>query len=167
MRNALIFLGVGGLAFGIYKFYMAQIEIMKQLSIKIKDVKIIEGNYQNVKLLIKTIITNNSEINFTLTGYDLDLYVNGKKVSKITNSNLEEKLEGFGNESAIDFYATFSPQQFFETDLLGGILNLFDRTDIQIVGTASVKKGLFKWNKYPVDISFQLSDVLWGNDDED
>ena len=117
MRKALIFLGVGGLAFGIYKFYMAQIEIMKKLSIKIADVKVLGGGYDEVELLIQSVITNNSEINFTLTGYDLDLYVNSKKVSKITNSNLQEKLEGFGNESQIDFNATFSPQQFFETDL--------------------------------------------------
>ena len=166
MRKALIFLGVSGLAFGIYKFYMAQVEILKQLAIRIGDVQVIEGGYQNVKLLIKAVITNNSEINFTLTGYDLELYVNDKKVSNITNSGLDERLEGFGNESQIDFYATFSPKQFFETDLLGGILNLFDRTNIRVVGTASVKKGIFKYNKYPVDISFQLADVLWGDNED-
>ncbi len=166
MRNALIFLGVSGLAYGIYKFYMAQVEILKKLSIKIADVQVLGGGYSEVNLLIKTIITNNSEINFTLTGYDLDLYVNGKKVSKITNSGLNEKLEGFGNESQIDFNATFSPQQFFETDLLGSVINLFDKTDIRIVGKANVKKGILGFTNYPIDVEFQLADVLWGDDED-
>ena len=166
MRKALIFIGVGGLAFGIYKFYMAQLEILKQLSIKIGDVQVLGGGYSEVNLLIKTIITNNSEINFTLTGYDLDLYVNGKKVSKITNSGLNEKLEGFGSESAINFNATFSPQQFFETDILGSVINLFDKTDIKIVGKASVKKGVLGFANYPIDVEFQLADVLWGVDED-
>ena len=77
MKKLLLFLGVGGLAYGVYNFYAKQVELLNYLSYKIVGIKIINTTVENIDLEVLLEIQNNSEINLTITDYYFDVFING------------------------------------------------------------------------------------------
>jgi len=163
MRKLLFIFGLGSLVLGSYYYYRKQLKLLADISFKVVGVKIVE--YSPFKLQINTEITNNSEISFTISGYDIDVIVNGKEIGQVKNSSLNQKLEGFGGKSQINFFTTFNPQ---ETGLLSGglssilsnVLDTLGDTTIKLKGRVSVKRGLFVYSNYPIDFTYKLEDFL-------
>mgnify|MGYP003119363054 CR=1 FL=1 len=160
LRTTLLAIGGVGFAYGIFRFYRTQALILQDITFKVKKVDVIESSYQNVKLLITLSVINPSEINFTITGYDLDVLVNGAKVSEVNNSKLNERVEGMGQNSRVQFYATFSPQQILETDLIVGVLSNLANTNIRVIGKVGISKFGFPFPDYPLDLSLKLQDFI-------
>ena len=158
MKKSLFIIGVGTLILGAYLYYRKQLEILLNFTYKIKKVEI--DNFSPLTLSITTEITNDSEISFFIIGYDIDVFVNGEYVALVKNSTLNQKLDGFGSKSQINFSTIISPKQSGVGSVLSSVLTDLYKTKIEFKGKVSVKKGLFTYANYPVDISWKLEEFL-------
>jgi LEA14-like dessication related protein len=162
MRKTLFLFGLGSLAFGLWRYYKRQLELISKISYKVVGVNLI--SVAPLTLDITTELTNNSEVAFTIRGYDIDVYVNGERVAKVNESGLDQKLKGFGDKSRISFTTTFAGLKSYGDGgikgLLSGVLDNLGDTTISFKGKVSVKRGLFEFSDYPVDLEWKLAEFL-------
>ena len=158
MRKLLLFLGVGGLAYGIYNFYEKQVELLNYLSYKIVGIKIINTTIDNIDLEVLLEIQNDSEINLTITDYFFEIFVNGIAVGKIVNTTLNQRLNGFGNTSVFPLSVRINNSVFFGKQ--GLIKGLISNLRLDIIGYYGVKKGILKFRDIKVDETILLKEYL-------
>lgn len=157
MRKILFLLGVGGVVYGAYRYYMVQSDILSQSKIKLVNIEILSKKADNFTLRITISITNNSEYAFTIKKYDLVIFMNEQKVTTIKNSNLDEKLAGNGATSFISFNVAFNPSQFGLWDILGQLLQTFGKTLVSVKGDVQIKKGILTIDM-PMDATYSLNE---------
>ena len=157
MKKLLLFLGVGSVVYGAWRYYALQGEILAKSKIKLANIEIIEKKRDNITLKISLNIINNSEYDFTLKKYDLAVFLNNKKVSSVQNSNVNEKLAGNGAISTISFMASFNPIQFDLLDMLAQLLTTLGKTLVSVKGEIQIQKGILNIN-LPTDLSYKLED---------
>jgi len=162
LRQGLLLIGGGAIAFGLIKYFQQQKQLLQAIGYKVVRVQFAESSLQNVKLLITLKLTNNSDISFTIGGYTLNVFVNDEPVSRVVNVKFDEKVSGFDQSKDIEFYADFSPQQLLQGDLITDILTSgnIGNTDIAVKGVFTIKKYGFKLYDYPVDIALKLEDFV-------
>ena len=87
--------------------------------------------------------------------------MNNKKVAKVINKNLDEKLKGYGDKSIINFTTTLGTDDGGKVGkILSGALGVLADISIDFKGKVSVKRGIFEYSNYPVDINYKLQDFL-------
>ena len=161
MRKLLFIFGLGSLGIGAYIYYKRQLEMLKNISYKVVGVDILE--YTPLTLQVSTELTNNSEVAFTIKGYDIDVIVNGIKVARVKNASLNEELRGFGATSTINFITSLSIKESGSSlgQILGGVFDgQMADTSIVFKGVVGVKRGIFEFSNYPVDLEWKLGDFL-------
>ena len=99
MRKLFILLGLGGVAYGFYTFYLKQLEILALFKYKLKGVKILNINLRNVELELLVEIINDSDISIDVSGYDLKVSLNDIFVGTIKNATKNQSLKGLGGIS--------------------------------------------------------------------
>lgn len=161
MRKLLLLFGIGSLGFGAYLYYKRQLEVLEDITYKVVGVKI--STYNPFSVEISTELTNDSEISFTIKGYDIDVVVNGQKVAEIKNAQMNEKLKGFGAKSNINFVTALSLNN--STGNIGTLLDgVFGKgikdTIVKLEGSVSISRGLFEYSNYPVDLEWSLDNFL-------
>lgn len=160
IRKLIFYGGLTILGVGVYRYYKRQAEVLEDFDYRITNIKIENLKWDNIKLLVSTLIHNKSDIGFTITGYDIEVFLDGKKIADVQNSNLAEQLKPNSN-SPINFYVMFSPQDIIGSGLqIGSILKNLKTTQLQMKGKVSLKKGLFGYSNYPVDILYTLDEFL-------
>jgi hypothetical protein len=160
IRRTLMLVGIGGFAYGVYNFYDRQFKILQNLCFNVGNVQIIQSSYSEVKLLITLNVVNKSEISFKITGYTLNVSINEQAVGLVRNQTLNEQVRGLGENSKIDFYAIFSPQQLLGTDLLGSVLGDIANTNIKVVGRISLSKWGIPISDYPISETINLQEMI-------
>ena len=145
MRRVLFLIGLGTLGLGIYKFYLRQIEILEDFDWRITNMKVL-SLMPILKLQMTFNITNKSELTATIEGYDIDVLVNGRKVSNIRNADVSKELKGLG----------IGTGQFKQ--LLSGVLDDVKNSTITLKGHVDIKRGFISLPKYPVDIVYKLEE---------
>jgi len=162
MRRLLFLVGLGTVGIGLYKFYLRQYAILEDFDWRITNIKVI-SILPNLRVLMTYHITNNSEITATIEGYDVDVLVNGKKVSTIKNIDISKKLKGFGGETAFNFVADVKYKDLgigtggFKK-LVSGVLDDVKNSTVTFKGHVDIKRGFISLPKYPVDIVYKLSE---------
>ena len=157
MKKILFALGLGGVVYGAYKYYMVQSDILYYSKISLANIQVLEKKADLFKLKITLNITNNSEYDFTLKQYDLVIFMNEKKITAIKNSNLNEKLAGDGQTSSISFNVSFNPAQFGLWDILGQLLKTLGKTLVSVKGDIKIQKGILAID-VPLDLTYKLND---------
>ena len=162
LRKGLLLLGGGAIALGLFKYFQQQRRLLNAIDYQVIRVQVVEATLQNVRLLITLKLTNNSEVQFTIGGYTLNVFVNNEPVSRVVNAKVDEKVVAFGQSKAIEFFADFSPQQLIDGNLIQSILTSgnIGNTDIAVKGIFTIKKYGIKISDYPVDISLKLDDFV-------
>ena len=161
MKKLLLFLGVGGLAYGVYNFYAKQVELLNYLSYKIVGIKIINTTVENIDLEVLLEIQNNSEINLTITDYYFDVFINGIAVGKIVNTTINQRFNGFGNKSVFPLSVRINNSVFFgEQGLIKGLVSNLSDSRLDIVGYYGVKKGLLKFKNIEINETLLLKEYL-------
>jgi len=162
MRRLLFLVGLGTLGIGVYKFYLRQAAILEDFDWSIANIKI-DSILPNIKVFMTFNITNNSELTATIEGYDVDVLVNGVKVSTIKNMDISKKLKGFGGTTGFNFVADIKYSDLGVgtggfTELLSGVLDDVKNSTITFKGHVNIKRGFISLPKYPVDVVFKLSE---------
>ena len=163
MRRLLFLVGLGTLGLGVYKFYLRQISILEEFDWSIANIKI-GSILPNIKVFMTFNITNNSELTATIEGYDVDVLVNGNKISTIKNMDISKKLKGFGGKTGFNLvvdikYSDLGIGTGGFNKLLSGVLNDTKNSTLRLKGYVDIKRSFISLPKYPVDVVFKLSEL--------
>ena len=82
-RPLLIFAGVGVIGYALYRYYMKQIQFLKDITYQIVGLKVKSVNINQVSLDITTRVYNASNVEATVTEMYLDVFINGVAVGNI------------------------------------------------------------------------------------
>ena len=160
MRKILFFTGLGALGLGAYLFYKRQLDILYDFKYSINDIKILERTADKITLQITISVRNESELDFYIKGYDLNVLINNEVVSNVKNSNMNLFLKGMGQSTTITFNADFSPKNYGLLDIVSELITTLGDTLITIRGTAKISKGIFQNWKQPIDETWKLNEFL-------
>lgn len=149
----------GSLAWYLYKQYKLLMDY--SWSIVKGSVKIAGFNSGNLNVKLKVSITNKSNIGAEIQGYNLDILINGVKISNI-HSSMKQTL--FPNsDSIISLDITVPTKNFNLKDLLNwGAWYLTNQNKIliQTKGYASISQGFLSVNRLPIDINMTLAELM-------
>ena len=158
--------GIAGIGFGLYRFYKNQLDLAMSYCYKISGAKFNTITKKQVNLDVTVKLLNNSSFEADITGYNLDVVLNGKLVATIaSNKTLTIKANGV---SELGLNVDFDPSKVFNpSDLLNLIAwAITDKENIVIrtKGTFSAKLNFIKVSDYPVDISMTLAEIMAPDD---
>lgn len=159
MRSLLFMLGVGGVGYGVVKYFMTQYEILHNSELKISGLRIKEKTKERVTLGVKLQIKNNSETSFTVKRYDIDIFVNNVLVGNVYDTGVDTSINGHGETSTIAFDFSFSPKQFGLVDFIHQWLKTKSQTTVTYRGKVGVQKGYFTVG-VPLDITYTLKELI-------
>jgi LEA14-like dessication related protein len=83
LKTVSILAGLGLIGYAIYRYYLKQIDILKNITFKVQGIKIREFSKKKVSLDVSALIFNASNVEVTITQMYLDVYANGVKVGDI------------------------------------------------------------------------------------
>jgi len=152
------FIGAGILAYLLLK----DLDYSKQFDVKVS------GHYLKLNLLkpseleVYLNIKNKLPVSLTISGYDLDIYLNENLVKNL-NSALKQTLVK-GEESKIVISTSFSPlklgKNLFNKEAIKDILSNPTKNYIQIKGKLNINAVGFDFNNIEVDSKISLSDFI-------
>ena len=117
LRALLVISGIGVIGYAIYRYYLKQVDFLKDFEYKVTGLKIASITADNISLDITTQIVNNSNVEATVKEIYLDCYLNKVKVGNVTElKDIFVTANGYSNFS---FRFSFNPKI-----VLGNIINI-------------------------------------------
>jgi LEA14-like dessication related protein len=160
MRKVFILVGLGGLAYGVYNYYMQQLEILNNWDYRILGGKIVNINPLKVTLQIDVEVTNDSNISVTITDYYFDIFLNGVKVGVVKNASLNQRLEANGGKSFLPMLIEIETTQFLKGNVVLGLIESVKNSTLTQKGYFGLKKGLLKYRNIPFEYTYKLKDFM-------
>ena len=156
-------LGAALMGFSAIKWYQLQTKAIKEISYKISKVSWLEKTVSNVKLEIFLEVTNPTDVAFKLTGYDLDVFIHGKKVANVKNSGVSLDVACCGQKSKTSFIVEFNPSDFLGTvrDVLKLIIqNVSIEVDVKGIVSVEALGGIVSIANSTIDVSYNSLDSI-------
>lgn len=156
-----ILVGVAALGFGIYKYYSYQLGLAMQYCYKIVNAKILSAKKDNITIQLFLKIQNKSSFALNLKGYDLNVFLNTKKIANIKS----DKPEVLANNAVSDLtlMISFNPSKFFNANFIKSLLLFFlidkSKIVIDIQGSFQAKMNFIGIN-LPVNMSLTLEEIM-------
>jgi len=160
MKKIFIALGLGGLAYGVYSYYMQQYQILENWKYRITGAFIKKLTPLNVEIQVDYEITNDSAISIVVTDYYFDLYLNGEKVGFIKNASINQRLEPNGGKSFFPMIFSIKTTAFLKGNVLLGLLDSVKESTLKQKGYFGVKKGILKFRNIPFEYTYKLKDFM-------
>lgn len=160
MRKVFILVGLGGLAYGIYNYYMKQLEILQNWDYRVIGGRIININLLKVTIQVDVEVTNDSAITITITDYYFDVFLNGVKVGVVKNASLNQRLEANGGKSFLPMIIELQTAEFLKGNVLLGLLESVKESTLTQKGYFGLKKGFVKYRNIPMEVSYKLKEFM-------
>lgn len=160
MRRLFLLLGVGGVAYGLYAFYLKQLEILENLTYKLKGIEFSGISLSSTDVILTLEVVNNSDISITISKYYFDVYVNNIFVGVVQSANVNQDLKGLGGISTFDVKVRIKNSSLLGGNLISGLRENFKNSTIKLKGLYGLKKGLIKIKDLEVDETFKVKDFM-------
>jgi len=152
--------GLGLLGIGTYVYYRQQVKLLMAMKYSLNNIVVLEKNKDKIVLQITLNVKNDSEIDFTLSGWQFNVLINGEEISRITDTNKNITINAYGGVSQIAFNVAFNPSKFGLLDLLASVISTGKSTLISINGNISIFSGFLSTKKSPINITKKLKDFI-------
>tara|TARA_R110001606_G_scaffold157449_2_gene300510 strand:+ start:2698 stop:3180 length:483 start_codon:yes stop_codon:yes gene_type:complete len=160
MRRLFLLLGVGGVAYGLYAFYLKQLEILENLTYKLKGIKFSGISLSSTDVILTLEVVNNSDISITISKYYFDVYVNNIFIGVIQNANVNQDLKGLGGISTFNVKVRVKNSALIGSNLISGLRENFKNATIRLKGVYGLKKGFIKIKDLEVNETFKVKDFM-------
>jgi len=166
-----LFTGLSAIGYGVYKVFIEQGKLLQSYCWKIKDVIINRFRLDEVYLTFVLLLKNQSDIDVTITDFDLDVFLNNKKVAKVINTEMDSKWKA-KSVSTIKFDVKFNPKEIFSdfntvSRLVIDALSNKENILISIRGTVTAKHKFIKVSALPIDYSMSLASITEDSNNDD
>jgi len=108
LKTISVFAGLGLIGYAIYRYYLKQIDFIKDITYQVTGLKIREFKKNNISLDITALIFNASNVEAVVTQMYLDVFINGIKVGNVNEiKDIPIKPK---QSTTIQFNFSFDPQ---------------------------------------------------------
>lgn len=154
---------LGGIALLGGFFYYLKKNAMKlmEMTYRFQNFKVKRATLTNVEVSAEVVLTNPSQLAFTITGYDVNVEFQGVKVANLKRNDANISVPS-SSSVTIPFDVQFDPRQVGST-LLPLFLDVFvnktksDKFALRYVGTISAKYGVVGLNNIPIDYTYEMT----------
>ena len=160
-----IALAVGGLiavGIGVYSYLKRNAMKLMEMTYRFQNFKIKTATLSNIEVGAEVVLTNPSKLSFTITGYDINVQVQGVNVANLKRDNSNIPIPS-NSSITIPFDAKFNPSQVGST-LLPLFLDVFinnkgvaEKLKMRYIGTLSAKYGVVGITNIPIDYTYDLN----------
>lgn len=153
----------GGVAILVGLFYYLKINAMKLLDMtyRFQKIKLKNASLSNVEIEAEVVLTNPSQLSFTITGYDINVQFQGVNVANLKRSDSSVPIAS-NSSVTIPLDIQFDPRQV-GLALLPLFVDAFinntrsDKKALRYVGTISAKYGILGITNIPIDYTYELN----------
>jgi LEA14-like dessication related protein len=166
LRKILIWSGaaiaIGSMITGLYLYYKQQVKLALQYCYKVSNIKL--RHFQKNSFLFELFVKVQNKSNFTVTinGYNLDVYLNEKKVANVISSTKYTILEN--GISELSFEVDFDPSKIFDKDYITSLISyaILDQSKIvlYITGYLNVTMDFIKIRKMKFDYKTNIQEIV-------
>jgi len=159
-KKHIIFGALGVAIIGVATYMATQYKLLKNACYVVAGAIVNKLSLSQVKFTLLLNVKNNSDIDFTITNQQYDVYVNEMLVSKVDNP---ENTEIFSNGSTtFKINVDFNPQDLLKVGLenIEKLLLDKDKLVIEIVGKLSLRSGIVILNNYPIEERLTFKELL-------
>lgn len=108
LKTISILAGLGLIGYAVYRYYLKQIDFIKDITYQVTGLRIKEFKKNNVSLDISASIFNASNVEATVTQMYLDVFINGVKVGNV--NEIKDIPIRPKQSTTIQFNFSFDPQ---------------------------------------------------------
>lgn len=153
----------GGVALLVAFGYYLKKNAMKlmEMTYRFQNFKLKRATLSNVEVTSEVVLTNPSQLAFTITGYDVNVQFQGVNVVRIQRSD-SSILVPSNSSVTIPFDVQFDPRQV-GSSLLPLFLDVFvnktssEKFKLRYIGTISAKYGVIGISNIPIDYTYELN----------
>jgi LEA14-like dessication related protein len=153
----------GGVALLVALGYYLKKNAMKlmEMTYRFQNFKLKRATLSNVEVTSEVVLTNPSQLAFTITGYDVNVQFQGVNVVRIQRSD-SNILVPSNSSVTIPFDVQFDPRQV-GSSLLPLFLDVFvnktssEKFKLRYIGTISAKYGVVGISNIPIDYTYELN----------
>jgi len=154
---------VGGIAVLLGVFYYLKKNAMKlmDMTYRFQNFKLKRATLTNVEVTSEVVLTNPSELSFTITGYDVNVQFQGVNVVRLQRSDSNIPIPS-NSSVTIPFDVQFDPRKV-GASLLPLFLDVFvnktsdTKFKLRYIGTISAKYGVVGISNIPIDYTYELN----------
>ena len=151
---------VVAMIYGIYQYAKKNTAKLAEMTYRFQNFKILNASFRDFSSSIEVVLTNPSNIGFTVTGYDINVQIQGTPLLNIKDDSVNITIPS--NESvAIPLAIQFDPRKLSAT-LLPLFLAVFvtgdskEKLKIRYYGTASGRFGALGVKNIPIDYTYEM-----------
>ena len=162
-KGKIILAVAGGVAILVGFFYYLKNNAMKlmDMTYRFQNFKIKNASLSNVEVSSEVVLTNPSQLSFTITGYDINVQFQGVNVANLNRGDSNIPIAS-NSSVTIPFEVKFDPRQV-GTSLLPLFLDVFvnktsnEKMKLRYLGTISAKYGVLGISNIPIDYTYELN----------
>jgi LEA14-like dessication related protein len=154
---------VGGVAVLLGVFYYLKKNAMKlmDMTYRFQNFKLKRASLTNVEVTSEVVLTNPSQLSFTITGYDINVQFQGVNVVRLQRSDSNIPIPS-NSSVTIPFDVQFDPRQV-GASLLPLFLDVFvnkvssEKFKLRYIGTISAKYGVLGISNISIDYTYEMN----------
>ena len=163
-KKVKIALAVGALVavgIGIYSYLKKNAMKLMEMTYRFQNFKLKKATLNNVEVTSEVVLTNPSQLSFTITGYDVNVQFQGVNVVRMQRSDSSIVVPS-NSSVTIPFDVQFDPRQV-GSSLLPLFLDVFvnktssEKLKLRYIGTISAKYGVVGISDIPIDYTYELN----------
>lgn len=132
-----------------------------EMTYRFQNFKLKKATLSNVEVTSEVVLTNPSQLAFTITGYDINVQFQGVNVVRLQRSDSNIPIPS-NSSVTIPFDVQFDPRQV-GSSLLPLFLDVFvnktssEKFKLRYIGTISAKYGVVGLSNIPIDYTYELN----------
>lgn len=145
---------------GIFFYMKSNLSKLIDMTYRFQNFKLNKTTITDVQASAEVVLTNPSDLSFTITGYDVNVEFQGYNVANIKRSDANIPISS--NQSVtIPFDVQFDPRKV-GANLYPLFLDVFinktkaDKFKVHYTGTISVRYGAIGFKNIPIDYSYEF-----------
>lgn len=134
---------------------------LMEMTYRFQNFKLKRATLSNVEVTSEVVLTNPSQLAFTITGYDINVQFQGVNVVRLQRSDSNIPIPS-NSSVTIPFDVQFDPRQV-GSSLLPLFLDVFvnktssEKFKLRYIGTISAKYGVVGISNIPIDYTYELN----------
>jgi LEA14-like dessication related protein len=153
----------GGVAVLLGVFYYFKKNAMKlmEMTYRFQNFKLKRATLSNMEVTSEVVLTNPSQLSFTITGYDVNVQFQGVNVVRLQKSDSNIPIPS-NSSVTIPFDVQFDPRQV-GASLLPLFLDVFvnktssEKLKLRYIGTISAKYGVVGISNIPIEYVYEMN----------
>lgn len=160
-KTALAVAGVIALLVGIGYYLKKNALMLMNMTYRFQNFRVKRISLSNVDISSEVVLTNPSQLSFTITGYDINVQFQGTNVVRLQKSESNIPIPS-SSSITIPLEVQFDPRAV-ASSVLPLLLDVFinkttdEKFNLRYIGTISAKYGIVGISNIPIDYTYQLN----------